>query len=97
MDDSIDQLVVGFAYEGTFARAEAQAKLHKQQGLAVPFRIRAGQWLAISNVAYFFTGGATPTEVDHVVACLEQTYPGAPRWPASVTLNSLRLANSPYT
>lgn len=97
MDDSIDQLVAGFTYERTFDRAEAQAKLHKQQGPPVPFRIRTSQWLGVSNVAYFFTGGASPTEVDHAVACLERTYPRAPRWPASVTLNSLRLPNSPYT
>jgi hypothetical protein len=63
-----------------------------------PTRHSASGWTttAISNVAYFFTGGATPTKIDRVVTCLEQAYPGAPRWPASVTLNSLSLPSSPH-
>ncbi len=91
------RLSAGITYEGTFTRAETQARLHEASTTAVPFQSRTGQWLAISNVAYFFSFVISQQEIDLVVGCLERTYPGAPRWPPSVTLRSLSNPHSPYT
>ena len=95
--DGAGRLAAGITYEGTFTRAETQARLHKASTTAVPFESRTGQWLAISNVAYFFSFVISQQEIDLVVGCLERTYPGAPEWPPSVTLRSLSNPNSPYT
>jgi hypothetical protein len=56
-----------------------------------------GGWLAISNVAYFFSLASTPAEVDRVTSCLTKAYPGKPKWPANVSLSTLSSPESPYT
>jgi hypothetical protein len=84
-------------YEGTFANAEAVAKRHQVPADAPPSRKKTGGWLAISNVAYFFSFASTPAEVDRVTACLTKTYPGKPKWPANVSLSTLSSPESPYT
>jgi hypothetical protein len=43
----------GVGYERTFANAEAAAKRHQVPADAAPSRQKTGDWLAISNVAYF--------------------------------------------
>ena len=63
-------LVAGFTYQGTFTRAERQARLHKASTTAVPFASRTGQWLAINNVAYFFSFGISQHEIDLVTVAV---------------------------
>jgi hypothetical protein len=93
----LNDLVAGIRYEGTFANAEAVAKRHQVPADAPPSRKKTGGWLAISNVAYFFSFASTPAEVDRVTACLTKTYPGKPKWPANVSLSTLSSPESPYT
>jgi hypothetical protein len=93
----LNDLVAGIRYEGTFANAEVAAQRHQVSADAPPGRQKTGGWLAISNVAYFFSFASTPAEVDRVTACLTKTYPGKPKWPADVSLSTLSSPESPYT
>jgi hypothetical protein len=93
----LNDLVAGVSYEGTFAHAEAAAKRHQVPADAPASRQKTGGWLAIGNVAYFFSFASTPPEVDRVTACLTKTYPGKPKWPANVALSTLSSPESPYT
>jgi len=92
----LNDLVATIAYEGVFANAEAAAKRHQVPADAAPSRQKTGGWLAISNVAYFFSFASTPPEIDRVTACLSSTYPGRPKWPANVPLSTLSSPGSPY-
>jgi hypothetical protein len=93
----VNDLVAGITYEGTFANAEAAAKHHQVPADAAPSRQKTGGWLAISNVAYFFSFESAPDEIDRVTACLRKAYPGRPKWPANVPLSTLSSPESPYT
>jgi hypothetical protein len=78
-------------YEGTFARAEADAKLLKAEGGFPPDL--SGGGLAIGNVMYWIDASIpTPREVAAITHCLVTVYHGAPRWPPS--LDPTRLANA---
>ena len=90
-------LLAGINYEGTFANAEAAARLHQVPSGAAPSRQKTGGWLAISDVAYFFSFASTTPEIDRVTACLSRTYSGRPKWPANVPLSTLSSPASPYT
>jgi hypothetical protein len=93
----LNDLVAGVSYEATFANAEAAAKRHQAPADTPPSRQKTGGWLAISNVAYFFSLASTPAEVDRVTSCLTKAYPGKPKWPANVSLSTLSSPESPYT
>lgn len=94
----INDLIAGVNYERTFANAEADAKRHQVPAGAAPSRQQTGSWLAISNVAYFFSyTSTTPAEIDRLTACLTGTYPGRPKWPANVPLSKLSSPDSPYS
>ncbi len=95
--DRGSDLVSGITYEGTFANAEAAAKRHKVPAGAAPSQQKTASWLAISNVAYFFSFASTPAEVDRVTACLRRSYPDKPKWPANVPLSTLSSPQSPYS
>ena len=93
--DAYDHLVAGINYERTFAHAEAQAKRHQVPAGSAPSKQKTGSWLAIGNVAYFFSFMSTPSEIHVVTACLAKTYSHAPKWPPNVALGT--LSNSPFT
>jgi hypothetical protein len=92
-----DSLIVGVNFEATFATAEAAAKRHQVPAGAAPSRQKTASWLAIGNVAYFFTYSTTPAEVDRLTGCLTTTYTASPKWPANVPLNKLSSPDSPYS
>jgi len=92
---SRNDLLAGIIYEGTFAHAEAQAKRHQVPAGSAPSKEKTGSWLAIGNVAYFFSLMGTPPEMHLVIACLAKTYSHAPKWPPNVALGT--LSNSPFT
>jgi hypothetical protein len=93
----LNVLVAGVRYAGTFANAEAAAKRHQVPAGPAPSRQKTGAWLAVSNVAYFFSFASAPPEVDRVAACLVKTYLGRPKWPPNVSLRTLSSPESPYT
>ena len=67
-------------YDGTFARARAEAER------TVPEKASQGNFgrgsaLAVANVAYFFTGATWNLQTKLITACLTRIYPGAPTWP----------------
>lgn len=72
-----------FTYEGTFARAEAQAKKIKKRPHALN-GIGAAAGLALGNVTYYFTGWTSTPQLLIMTGCLVKAYHGQPRWPASV-------------
>jgi hypothetical protein len=88
-------LVAGINYEGTFAHAEAQAKRHQVPAGSAPSKQKTGSWLAIGNVAYFFSLMSTLPETHPVAACLAKMYSDAPKWPPDVAVGTVR--NSPFT
>lgn len=92
-----NDLVAGITYEATSTNAEEAAKRHQAPAGAAPSQQKTGSWLAISNVAYFFSLRITPAETDRVTACLSKTYRGEPRWPVNVPLSTLSSSDSPYT
>ena len=67
-------------YDGTFARARAEAQRTVPEK-ASPGNFGRGGALAIANVAYFFTGATWNLQTKLVTACLTRTYPAAPTWP----------------
>ena len=80
-------------YEGTFARAEADAKLLKAEGGFPPDLTGGG--LAIGNVMYSIDASLpTPREVAAITHCLAKVYAGAPKWPPSLDPASLANARS---
>jgi hypothetical protein len=81
--------LAGITYDGTFARAEAQAKRMKRVTKGVAPIKRTGGGLAIGNVSFFFTFAVSTPDVEAIAKCLGKTYPRAPKWPASLKLSSL--------
>jgi hypothetical protein len=73
-----DGWVAAITYEGTFARAEAQAKRTKAMYLPIPPGTGAG--FAVGNVAYYFTTFLSSPQFDVVTGCLGKTDAGQPKW-----------------
>jgi hypothetical protein len=73
-----DGWVAAITYEGTFARAEAQAKRTKAMYPPIPPGTGAG--FAVGNVTYYFTTFLSSPQEVVVTGCLGKTYPGQPKW-----------------
>ena len=76
-----DGLIGVFAYEGTFARAQAAARAKKKQPRAL-HGVGTTAGLAIGNVTYYLTGWGSTPQITIVTGCLSKTFAGQPRYPA---------------
>jgi hypothetical protein len=83
-----DGFVAAISYEGSFARAKAQARRTKPRSRA-QVTGGAGAGLAIGNVTYYFTGLVSTPQLQAITGCLVETYRGASRWPAQLDPTSL--------
>jgi hypothetical protein len=86
-----DGFVAAISYEGTFARAKAQARRTRPRSRA-QVAGGTGAGLAIGNVAYYFSGLASTPQLEAITGCLVQTYRGSPRWPPRLDPTSLATA-----